>query len=102
MNFLVLTTRKPGVKTGLLPKDLYDAFKKNIDYFLEFKKEGKIVSMGSLADQKHASYKLFDVESREEVERIVNNAPLKVLTEDKIYQIDEFDEVLTRLKSRIG
>jgi len=101
MKFLVITTRKDGVKVDLPPSELYQAFKSNVDYFVSFQKKGKVISMGGVAGQ-HSSYKLFDVENREELETLINNAPLRSITNDQIYQIVDFDDVLGQLRSRLG
>lgn len=101
MKFLVITARKDGVKTGLSPEDLYKAFKGNVDYFVNLQKKGKITSMGGIAGQ-HSSYKIFEVEGREELEELINNAPLSAITDDQIHQIVEFDAVLEQLRSRLG
>lgn len=101
MKFLVITTRRDGVKTGLSPEDLYKAFKGNVDYFVDLQNKGKVISMGGIAGQ-HSSYKIFEVEGREELDELINNAPLSSITNDQIYQIVEFDIVLEQLKSRMG
>lgn len=101
MKFLVMTSRKEGISTGLPPKDLYEAFKKNVDYFINLQKKGKIVAMGGIAGQ-HGSYKIFTVEDREELKELINNAPLSAITDDQIHQIVEFDAVLEQLRSRLG
>lgn len=101
MNILVITSRKERINVGLPPKDLYLAFKENIEYFVDLQKKGKIVSMGGFAGQ-HGSYKIFNVEHREELEELIKNAPLSAMNENKIYQIMEFDAILENFRRRIG
>ncbi len=101
MKFLVITSRKEGISTGLPPKDLYEAFKGSVDYFVNLQKKGKIVAMGGIAGQ-HGSYKIFSVEDRKELQELIKNAPLSAITDDQIHQIVEFDAVLEQLKSRLG
>jgi muconolactone delta-isomerase len=100
MKFLVITTRKAGVKLGLQPKDLHGAFKGSVDYFTNLEKNGKIVSMGGFTGQ-HGSYKIFNAESKAEVDQLLKNAPLSTMTDDAVHQIVEFNAVLDNFKHRM-
>ena len=56
-------------------EDFLDLLRREWEYFLRFKRKGKVLAGGSLAGRRGATA-IFDVEDNDEIEDIISNLPL--------------------------
>lgn len=70
---------------------------KNVETLIHYKKQGKIVAGGAMAGRK-GSYAIFDVDSIEELQRLVTQLPMFPFMEVELIPLISWEQTLESVK----
>jgi len=100
MRFLVIQTPKDEV-VGVAPAgDMIETILKHMEYFRELKQRGKIIEEGAFAGLR-GGFGIFEVESLEELNRLINFAPASQYMHTEIYPLISREERERQLKEML-